>query len=75
MVVKFVNVLGIKLLYKHHTKENLHFYTCSVTVAEFQKRLHLLNKLLAIFMFAPCINSIKALFIIPADAQQAGMPP
>jgi hypothetical protein len=49
MVVKFVNVQGIKLLYKHHTEENLHVYTRSVTVAEFQKKVHLLNKLLAIY--------------------------
>jgi hypothetical protein len=29
----------------------------------------------AIFLFAPCINSIKTLYIIPIDAQQADMPP
>jgi hypothetical protein len=27
------------------------------------------NTILVVFMFAPCINSIKALFINPTDAQ------
>jgi hypothetical protein len=37
MVVKFVNVQGIKLLYKHHTEENFTSTHVPVTVVELKK--------------------------------------
>ena len=60
MVVKFVNVQGIKLLYKHHTEENIHVYTCSVTIAEFQKKVHLPNKLLTIYWHVNVVPLLKS---------------